>query len=153
LQKKGVDLNCVHIVMVPFAEQKDQLDAGRIDGALSAPPFYIPLLNSGYRILVDATADATQQPIGDPKAVSVNAFFVASDNLAQAHPEVYKAFRKSLSAGRRLDEGQSGFAHAAAAVGCNSRRTLRRYHPSLSMPPGNAPATPSRITILKHGAR
>jgi NitT/TauT family transport system substrate-binding protein len=99
LQKNGVDPNSVHLVVVPFAEQKDQLDAGRIDGALSAPPFYVPLLNGGYRNVVDTTAEATKQAMGDPQAVSLNAFFVASDTLVQQHPEVYRAFRKSLQQG------------------------------------------------------
>jgi NitT/TauT family transport system substrate-binding protein len=99
LQKNGIDPSSVRLVMVPFAEQRDQLDAGRIDGALSAPPFYVPLLNSGYRTIVDTTAEATKQAMGDPKAISVNAFFVASDSLVKERPEVYRAFRKSLQQG------------------------------------------------------
>ena len=99
LQKTGVDPNSVKLVMVPFAEQRDQLDAGRIGAALSAPPFYVPLLSGGYRNVVDTTAEATKQAMSDPKAVSLYAFFVASDTLVQQHPEVYRGFRKSLQQG------------------------------------------------------
>ena len=100
LQKNGVDPNSVKLVMVTFPEQADQLNAGRIDAALSAPPFYVPLLNGGgYRNIVDTTAEATQQVTGNPNAVSVNAFFVASDTFVGQHPDQYKAFRKSLQQG------------------------------------------------------
>jgi ABC-type nitrate/sulfonate/bicarbonate transport system substrate-binding protein len=99
LQKNGVDPNSVKLVMVTFPEQADQLNAGRIDAALSAPPFYVPLLNSGFRNIVDTTAEATKEVTGNPNAVSVNAFFVASDSFVSQHPDEYKAFRKSLQQG------------------------------------------------------
>jgi NitT/TauT family transport system substrate-binding protein len=99
MQKNGVDPNSVKLVMVAFPEQGDQLNAGRIDAALSAPPFYVPLLNSGFRNVVDATAEATKEVTGNPNAVSVNAFFVASDSFVSQHPDQYKAFRKSLQQG------------------------------------------------------
>jgi NitT/TauT family transport system substrate-binding protein len=100
LQKNGVDPSSVKLVMVPFPEQGDQLNAGRIDAALSAPPFYVPLLNGGgFRNLVDTTAEATKQATGNPNAVSLNAFFVASDTFVSQHPDQYKAFRKSLQQG------------------------------------------------------
>ena len=100
LQKNGVDPNSVKLVMVTFPEQADQLNAGRINAALSAPPFYVPLLNGGgFRNIVDTTAEATKQVTGNPNAVSVNAFFVASDTFVTQHPDQYKAFRKSLQQG------------------------------------------------------
>jgi NitT/TauT family transport system substrate-binding protein len=99
LQKNGLDVNAVKLVFVPFPEQADQLNAGRIDAAISAPPFYVPLLNGGFRNVVDTSAEATKQVTGNPNAVSLNAFFVASDAFVRDHPDQYKAFRKSLQQG------------------------------------------------------
>jgi NitT/TauT family transport system substrate-binding protein len=99
LRKNGVDSNSVKLVFVPFPEQADQLNAGRIDAAISAPPFYVPLLNSGFRNVVDTSAEATKQATGDPSAVSLNAFYVASETLVRDHPDQYRAFRKSLQQG------------------------------------------------------
>lgn len=99
LQKNGVDRNSVKLVMVTFPEQADQLNAGRIDAALSTPPFSVPLLNSGFRNVIDPSPEATKQATGNPNAVSVNAFFVASDTFVSQHPDQYKAFRKSLQQG------------------------------------------------------
>jgi NitT/TauT family transport system substrate-binding protein len=99
MQKNGVDPNSVKLIQVNFAEEADQLNAGRIDAALSAPPFYVPLLNGGFRNVVDVTPEATKQATGNPNAVSVNAFFVASDTFVSQHPDQYKAFRKSIQQG------------------------------------------------------
>lgn len=99
LQTNGVDPNSVKLIQVNFPDMADQLNAGRIDAALSAAPFYIPLLNSGFRNVVDVTTEATKQATGNPKAVSVNAFFVASDTFVSQHPDQYKAFRKSIQQG------------------------------------------------------
>jgi NitT/TauT family transport system substrate-binding protein len=99
MQKNGVDANSVKLIQVNFPDQADQLNAGRIDAALSAPPFYVPLLNGGFRNVVDTTSEATKEATGNPKAVSVNAFFVASDTFVSQHPDQYKAFRKSIQQG------------------------------------------------------
>jgi ABC-type nitrate/sulfonate/bicarbonate transport system substrate-binding protein len=99
MQKNGVDANSVKLIQVNFPDQADQLNAGRIDAALSAPPFYVPLLNGGFRNVVDTTSEATKQATGNPKAVSVNAFFVASDTFVSQHPDQYRAFRKSIQQG------------------------------------------------------
>ena len=99
LQKNGVDPTSVKLVFVPFPEQADQLNAGRIDAAISAPPFYVPLFNGGFRNIVDTSAEATKQATGDPNAVSLNAFYVASETFVRDHPDQYRAFRKSLQQG------------------------------------------------------
>jgi ABC-type nitrate/sulfonate/bicarbonate transport system substrate-binding protein len=59
----------------------------------------VPLLNGGFRNVVDTSAEATKQVTGNPNAVSLNAFFVASDAFVRDHPDQYKAFRKSLQQG------------------------------------------------------
>jgi NitT/TauT family transport system substrate-binding protein len=99
LQKNGVDPNSVRLIQVNFPDMADQLNAGHIDAALSAAPFYVPLLNGGFRNVVDVTTEAAKQATGNPNATSVNAFFVASDTFVSQHPDQYKAFRKSLQQG------------------------------------------------------
>jgi NitT/TauT family transport system substrate-binding protein len=99
LKKNGLDPASVKLVMVPFPEQADQLEAGRVDGVLSTPPFYVPLLNKGYKNVVDTPAEAVRLATGDSKTQAVNAFFVASDAFVSSKPQAYQAFRKSIQQG------------------------------------------------------
>jgi NitT/TauT family transport system substrate-binding protein len=90
LKQAGVDPKNVKFVPTPFPNMGDQLDAGRLDAAVSTVPFESGLVAKGYRPVVDAPLAALGE--GSP-----NTMFATSPAFMKDHPQVVAQFRAALS--------------------------------------------------------
>jgi NitT/TauT family transport system substrate-binding protein len=90
LKQAGVDPKDVKFVPTPFPTMGDQLDAGRLDAAISAMPFAAGLTASGYRTIIDA-------PLAAMGENSPNTLFSTSPGFLKDHPQAAAQFRASLA--------------------------------------------------------
>ena len=90
LKNAGVSAKSVNFVTMPYATMGDQLDAGRVDAAISSTPYWSPLVKQGYHIVLDVNEAANGQ--GSP-----NNLWASSQTFVNAHPGVVTAFKKALN--------------------------------------------------------
>jgi NitT/TauT family transport system substrate-binding protein len=99
LLEAGVDVDDVNFVVVPFDVQGDQLEAERIDAAVSAIPFYTGLEARGFTLLEDTMLEAVKLATDGAQERAMVAGFMTTPSYAQENPEVIAAWRQSLQQG------------------------------------------------------
>jgi ABC-type nitrate/sulfonate/bicarbonate transport system substrate-binding protein len=97
LQRSGIDGREVTFVQLPFAAMADQLAAGRIDVAVAGPPFSTAMAARGSQIHEDVVVEAVRQASDDTVDNGMTALLASSSAFTNAHPEVIRAFRASLT--------------------------------------------------------
>jgi ABC-type nitrate/sulfonate/bicarbonate transport system substrate-binding protein len=99
IQEAGIDLDDVKFVVVPFDLQGDQLEAGRIDAAVSAIPFYTALEARGLHVREDTMMRAVELVTDGAQDRAMVAAFMTTSSYPQDNPEMVEAWRKSLQQG------------------------------------------------------
>jgi ABC-type nitrate/sulfonate/bicarbonate transport system substrate-binding protein len=92
----GVDQDDVKLVQTPFDTQADQLNAGRIDAAVSAIPFFTAQEKAGLQIRDDVIVEAVKAATDGSQDRATTATFIATPSFANDNAEVIEAWRKSL---------------------------------------------------------
>jgi NitT/TauT family transport system substrate-binding protein len=100
----GVDIDDINLVQTPFDTMGDQLEAGRIDAAVSAIPFYTAQEAAGLIVLDDVIIEAVETATDGASSRASTALFISSPSYAQDNPEVIEAWRQSLQQGVDLVE-------------------------------------------------
>jgi NitT/TauT family transport system substrate-binding protein len=90
LKNAGVSAKSVTFVTMPYPTMADQLNAGRVDAAISSTPYWSPLVKQGFHVVLDVNEAANGQ--GSP-----NNLWASTRTFVDAHPSAITAFRKALS--------------------------------------------------------
>lgn len=97
LRQAGVNANAVKVMEIPFPTMADQLKAGRVDAVGAIAPFSGQVLATGDAIsLGDPLAQAYQKACGCSDTGGV-LFATSTRTYAKQHPEVMRAWRRSIA--------------------------------------------------------
>lgn len=89
LSAAGVDPRSVHFQEVPFPNQADQLEAGRVDAVLSSEPFVGPILAKG-----NVNLGSPYLAVDSPKALST--LWAAKPSWASENPQTAAHWRAAM---------------------------------------------------------
>lgn len=95
LEPKGLDSAKIDYVVVPFENQADQLNAGRVDAIFGAVGFYESLLADGAHIAARMPDDALA--VAKAKFPVAFSTFISSSEYAAKNPEILREFRAALA--------------------------------------------------------
>lgn len=99
VRKKGLSVDKVNYVSVPFAEMGDQLRAGRVTATLSAAGFFEPLLAEGFKVIARYPQEALLA--SGAKLPLSFAHCASSTSFANKNPEVLAKFQEAIGQGSR----------------------------------------------------
>ena len=95
LIEKGVDPKTVNFVEVTFPTQSDALKSGSVDAVLTGEPLITRIKNAG-------TGAVAVRYLLDLNRTDPILSYVSTRAFAEQHPDVIKAFRKSIEEGAKI---------------------------------------------------
>ncbi|MFI6094968.1 ABC transporter substrate-binding protein [Lentzea sp. NPDC051213] len=129
LLDEGVGLHEVELVQTPFPAMGDQLAAGRVDAVVAGIPYSSALLDRGFHAQSELVATAVRKASDGKVTSGMTALFAATAAYTRDHPDVVRAWRRSLQEAVDYLNG-----HDAEA-----RKYLETW---LAMPPAVAQGSP-----------
>ncbi|MFC5950511.1 ABC transporter substrate-binding protein [Pseudonocardia lutea] len=129
LERAGVARDQVSFVQTPFATMLDQLEAGRLDAAVTGAPFSTAMAARGFRLHDDVVVAAVHEASGGRVDDGMTALFACSARFTREHPEAVRAWRASLE-------------EAVAQLSGDENAIRDLYRTWLKMPPEVAAASP-----------
>lgn len=96
LTRAGVDLNDVRFIAAPLPTQADQVNAGQLDAAVSAAPFFGALRQRGFSVSDDVTVQAINEASGGRLTSAASAFMISSREFLEQNAELGESFRTAI---------------------------------------------------------
>lgn len=107
LRQKGQSVASLNLIAIPFVDMADQLRAGRVVAAVSAPGYYEPLLNEGYRVIYEYPK--TTLVSAGAELPLVWAHFASTTKFVDRNPEVVTKFQQAIEeAAAWINENKEG---------------------------------------------